>query len=335
MARFESALVILRHLQKGPAGKGELIRAVQEITPDAYDEANQEAQDSSFERDMKNVRQRLGADVICDRSSNLYYLNDPGPFFRLALSDDALSGLAFLLDAFDFDGTISDVVRPFLASVQNLLTAEQAQRLERFGSTLHLKLQNLDETKIAPIVWQKVNHAVSNRHVLRFDYLAPRHEKPEPRTHTVEPYDPVRYHRGHFELRAFCRHWSNPHGWEKSDAGWIRYRLDRIQPDTLEVLPEILHLSQRQKRLIAVCYRISPDLARGGVSQHFEEMEVGQPDKNGWVEVTGKTADLFEAERVFLAYGQHCVVLGPPALVTRMKQAASEMAQFYEDLSNL
>lgn len=189
--------------------------------------------------------------------------------------------------------------------------------------------------KIEPIVWQKVNHAISNRHVLRFDYLAPRHEKPEPRTHIVEPYDPVRYHQGHFELRAFCRYWSNPHGWEKADAGWIRYRLDRIQPDGLEVLPEILHLSQRQKRLVPVCYRISPDLARGGVSQHFEEMEVGQPDKNGWVEVTGKTTDLFEAERVFLAYGQHCVVLGPPELVTKMKQAASEMAQFYRDSPNL
>jgi len=330
MARFESALVILRHLQKGPADKGELIKVVQEAISDAYDKANQEAQNSSFERDMKNVRLRLGADVVCDRSSNLYYLNDPGPYFRLALSDDALSGLAFLLHAFDFDGTISEVVRPFLDSAQNLLTAEQAQRLERFGSTLHLKLQNLDETRITAMVWQKVNHAVSSRRVLRFDYLAPRHSEPEPRTHTVEAYDPVRYHKGHFELRAYCRHWSNPHGWEKSNAGWIRYRLDRIQPDSIEVLSEILHLSQRQKRLTEVRYRISPNLARGGVSHHFEQMEVEQPDENGWVTVRGQTTDLFEAERIFLAYGQHCIVLSPSELVVRMKQATAEMVEYYK-----
>ena len=329
MAKFESTLIILQRLQKGPANRQELIQAVQAVIPDAYDAMNQEARDSSFERDIKKVRHRLGADVVCDRSSNFYYLNDPGPYFRLAFSDDALSGLAFLLNAFDFEGTISDVVQPFLTSVQCFLTAGQAQQLERLGSTLRLKLQNLDETKIAPVAWEKINYAVSNRHILRFDYLAPRHAKPEPRTHTVEPYDPVRYHKGHFELRAYCRHWSNPHGWEKSNVGWLRYRLDRIQPDTVEILPEILHLSQRQKRLVSVCYRVSPELARGGVSQHFEEMDIGQPDENGWVTITGKTTDLFEAERVFLAYGQHCAVLGPPELVAKMKQAATEMTQFY------
>lgn len=334
MSKFESALVILRHLQKGPADKGELIRAVLEAIPDAYDVANPEAQGSSFERDIDRVRQRLGAEVPCDRSSNLYYLRDPGPYFRLALSDDALSGLAFLLDAFDFEGAISDVVRPFFKSVQTLLTAEQAQELERFGSTLHLKLQNLDELKIAPNVWQLVNYAVSNRQLLRFDYLAPRHEKPEPRTHTVEPYYPVRYHKGHFELRAYCRHWRNPNGLEKSNAGWIRYRLDRIQADGLVVLPQTLQLSQRHERLITVSYRISPELRRGGISQHFEDMKTEGPDEDGWLTVTGSTTDPFEAERVFLAYGQHCVVLGPPELVMKMKRATTKMAQFYEDVPN-
>lgn len=335
MARFEAALVIVHHLQKGPADKGELIRVVQEILPDAYDKANPEAQDSSFERDMNTVRRRLEADVVCDRSSNLYYLNDPGPFLRLALSDEAMAGLAFLLEVFDFDGTISDFVRPLLDLVQKSLSPVQAQQLERFHSTLHLKLQYLDETKIAPIVWQKVNYAVNSRRVLRFAYLSPRYENLEPHTHTVEAYNPVRFHRGHFELPAYCRHEYDLQGWEKSNPGWIRYRLDRIQPDSIEILSETLQLSQRQKRLALVRYRVSPVLARGGISPHFEEMEVGQPDENGWVEVTGKTADLFEAERLFLAYGQHCMVLSPPALVTRMKQAATQMAQFYEDFKSV
>ncbi len=55
MAKFESTLIILQRLQKGPANRQELIQAVQAVIPDAYDAMNQEARDSSFERDIKKV----------------------------------------------------------------------------------------------------------------------------------------------------------------------------------------------------------------------------------------------------------------------------------------
>lgn len=331
MARVREALIILRRLQQSPADKWALMKAVQSAIPSAYDLSNQEAQISRFERDLKNVRNWFEADIDWHRASGLYYLRSPNPYAKFAMSDEALSGLAFLMDAFDFEGQIRDLVKPLFETLQGVLTAQQAQDLERVGSTLHLKFKALEGTKINATVWQKVNYAIATRCVLKFDYIAPRHTNKEPRTHIVEPYDPIRFHKGHFELSAYCQKWRNPHGMEKTDAGWIRYRLDRIQSDGLEVLPEVLKLRQRQRRLTPIRYSISPRLARGGVSQYFEDMEVHQPDDQGWVTVTGKATDLFEAERIFLAYGQHCIVHEPPQLVQRMKQAVKGMAENYRE----
>lgn len=334
MARIEPALVILQRLQQGPASKGELIKAVLKVIPDAYDPVNDQARDSSFECDLKTLRYRLEADIACDRATNLYSLRDPGPFSRLAFSDDALASLAFLFSSFDIEGAIGDLARPFLQAVQSVLTAEQAQRLEHHSSLLHLKLQNLDQTIIAPIVWKRVNYAVSNRHVLRFKYRSTRPEEPSPLTHIVEPYDPARFHGGHFELRAYCRHCADSDGRTNTYTGWTRYRLDRILSDSIEVLPETLRLSQRKKPLFSLRYLVSPTLVRGGISRHFEDMRIEGPDENGWAVVTGKTTDLFEAERIFLAYGQHCIVLEPPELVKKMTETAVQLAEFYKNLAN-
>ena len=109
----------------------------------------------------------------------------------------------------------------------------------------------------------------------------------------------------------------------------VPYRLDRIVPEGLEVMPDILPPGQRQRRLLPICYRISPTLARGGISRHFEEMATSEPDENGWVTVTGKTTDLFEAKRILLAYGQHCVVLSPSSLRDDVREAVSNAAKLY------
>jgi predicted DNA-binding transcriptional regulator YafY len=322
------SLVILRRLQQGSADWKILMRAVRETLPDAYSTGTSETQRKCFDRDLENLRNQLGATIKWDPKVNIYRLIDIGPLGGLDLSDEALRGLALLLDTFGPENGASEIVHPLLSEVLSVLPLDRRRDLERTSSALRLDLRRLDSRKISPIVWEKVHRAATRRQVLRFQYLSPRHEQPIARTHTVEPYS-FRFHRGHYELRAYCRHWANRQGRERYEAGWFRYRLDRILAEGIEILPEKLPPGQRQRRMIRIRYRISPKLVAGGISRHFEEMDVGEPNAEGWVEVTGKTDDLFEAQRVFLGYGEHCVVLEPLDLVRKMKGVVQEMAKLY------
>ncbi len=319
---------MLRHLQRGPADRKTLMQAVREAVSDAYGPGNDDARRKRFERDLWNLRHRLGAWVEWDPVQRVYRLVDGGPWASLALPEEAMRGLAFLLETFGPESGAAEIVQPLLNALLAVLPADQRRRLEGQSAELRLDLRRLDEGEIAPLVWREVRRAVARRRVLRFRYLSPRHERPRPRTHTVEPYE-LRFHRGHYELRAYCRHWINPFGQERINAGWFRYRLDHILAEGLEVLPDVLPPGQRRRRQETVRYRLAPQLARGGVSRHFAEMTVSAPDAEGWVEVTGKTDDLFEARRILLAYGENCRVLAPPSLVREMEQAARGMADLY------
>jgi predicted DNA-binding transcriptional regulator YafY len=321
-------LAILRRLQQGPADRKAVMQTVREVLPDAYSTGTPDVHRKCFERDLENLRNQLAATVEWDPKVGVYRLIDVGPIGGLDLSDKALRGLALLLDTFGPESGASEVARPFLDGVLSALPSDRRRQMERTSSVLRLDLRRLDPEKTPPVVWEKVHRAVARRQVLRFQYLSPRHEQPIARTHTVEPYS-LRFHRGHYEIRAYCRHWASTQGQERYEVGWLRYRLDRILADGTEILPEKLPPDQRRRRMMRIRYRISPKLAAGGVSRHFEEMTIGEPDVEGWVEVTGKTDDLFEAQRVFLAYGEHCVVLEPLDLVRKMRGVVQEMAKLY------
>lgn len=327
-------LAILQRLQQGPANRKTLMQAVREALPDAYGTGTSDSRRKCFERDLENLRYQLGATVDWDPEANVYRLVDIGPSGYLSLSDKALRGLALLLNAFGPESGASEVVHPLLNEILSALPLDRQRRLERTSSALRLDLRRLDTGEIVPVVWEKVYRAVTQRQVLRFQYLSPQYEQSIARTHTVEPYI-LRFHRGHYELRAYCRHWTNPQGQERYEAGWLRYRLDRISAEGIEILPEKLPPGQRRRRMIRVRYRISPKLVAGGMSRHFEEMTAREPSAEGWVEVTGTTDDLFEAQRVFLAYGEHCVVLEPLDLVRKMKRVVQEMAKLYENSPDL
>jgi predicted DNA-binding transcriptional regulator YafY len=327
-------LAILRRLQQGPSNRTTLMQAVREALPDAYRTGTSDVQRKCFERDLENLRYQLGATVDWDPEASVYRLVDVGPLGCLDLSDKALRGLALLLDTFGPESGVSEIVRPLLNETLSALPLDRRRHLERTSSALYLDLRRLDTGEIVSIVWEKVHRAVTQRQILRFQYLSPQYEQSIARMHTVEPYL-LRFHWGHYELRAYCRHWSNLQGQERYEVGWLRYRLDRILAEGIEIFPEKLPPGQRRRRMIGIRYRISPKLVAGGVSRHFEEMTVGEPDAKGWMEVTGKTDDLFEAQRVFLAYGEHCVVLEPLDLRRKMKRVVQEMTKLYENSSDL
>ena len=320
------ALIILQQLQRGPASKKELMQAVRNIVPDAYTQPTESAQSRAFERDLDNLRKRLGANIPpWDRKLRAYYLLDSGSFARFDLSEEVLTSIAFLLETFGPDNGAYEILQPLLNFLEKGLTSEQLRRLERQSDPLRVNLSRLDAGTISPMVWEKVRFAVKQRRMVEFDYLSPRHEHPEPRRHQVEPFE-IRFERGHYYLRGYCLRWQNPEGYEGGKR-WFSYRLDHILSQNFILLNK--QTKPRSQRLIPIRYKIAPRLWRGGFTQRFEEMQANEPYDTQWVEIQAKVEDLFQAHRVFFFFGELCQAVEPPELVEMMKTAVSGMFQLY------
>lgn len=324
---MKRALLILRLLRQAPGDKATLIKMVRQILPDVYNETNDKAQSRTFERDLENIRLRLLATVEWQPRLRQYVLHDPGPFVQSDLSPEGLTGLAFLKDSFTTSEEIQRVIRPLLEWVEQIIPLEQIRQMTHQQAPIHLNIQRISEGDIHPEVWRKVIYAIKQRRVIAFYYASPFHEKHEARRHTVEPYEHY-FRSGHFYLKAYCLRWVAPNGFENGRFWANPYRLDYILPDDLELL-KMFALREQRPSMQQIRYKLSPQIARGGISSYFTDMEVGKPDESGWVVVTAYTDNEFEAFRTLLAYGDQCVVLEPPSLVSRIKQVAQSLTNLY------
>lgn len=320
-------LLILNHLRQGPADKQMLIQAVRGVMPDAYPETSDKAQGRTFERDLENARLRLLATIEWQPRLRQYVLHDPGPFVQSDLSLEALSSLAFLKDSFTTSVEIQKVIRPLLDWVEQAIPPEQMRQMTHQQAPIHLNIQHISEGEIHPEVWRKLIYAIKQRRIIAFYYASPFHEKNEARRHTVEPYEHY-YRGGHFYLKAYCLRWVAPNGYEDGRFWANPYRLDHILPDDLELLGTFV-TRQQQQPIQQIRYKVSPRIVRGGISRYFPDMEVGDPDEFGWVEVTARTDNEFEAFRTLLAYADQCVVLDPPSLLERMKRVTQSFGMYY------
>lgn len=326
------ALLLLQRLRRGPADKAQLIEAVRHALPDAYRAGGKSAA-RKFERDLENVRLRLEADVLWHAGLQQYVLVEAGPFAQSELPPDAIEGLAFLRDSFTTSEEIQAVIRPLLEWVEQAVPPKQLRRMTHQQTPILLNLSKISEAEIQPVVWEKVIYAIRHRRIIEFDYASPIHERSEPRRHRVEPYEHY-FRNGHFYLKAYCLRWVAPNGYENGRFWANPYRLDYILPADIQLHNQFVRREQRPA-LQRVWYKLSPQIVRGGISQYFQRMEVGEADEGGWVEVRGWTDNEFEAFRILLAYGDQCVVLGPPTLVERIKRVVHQMASSYGKTNEL
>lgn len=330
---MKRALLLLRFLRQAPSDKTTLISQIREAMPEAYTEDNEKVQSRTFERDLENVRYRLGAEVAWNPELRQYVLLSPGGLVQAELPDEALNGLAFLMDSFTTSEEIQAVIRPLLQWIEQTIPSEQMRRMKHQQVPVQLNVQRISEQDIHPDVWEKIIYAIKNRRVIEFFYTSPHHEKTEPRRHRVEPYEHY-FRNGHFYLKAYCLRWIAPNGFEGGKFWANPYRLNYIQPNDFVMLGSFVH-REKQALMMPIRYRLSPQIVRGGISRYFADMEVGEPDEEGWVEVAAITDNEFEAYRTLLAYGEHCIVLEPPTLVARLRQVAQSLYNVYLPSSSL
>jgi len=119
-----------------------------------------------------------------------------------------------------------------------------------------------------------------------------------------------------------------PHG-KRIQERFFRYRLGRIVSGSVQVLPHKMPLTPRRTPKYLVRYKLRPEIARFGVTEHFDDPKIETHD-DGSATVQGYADDVFEATRTLLHYGPGCQVLGGSEILREMRRLIEEMAKVYE-----
>ena len=280
-----------------------------------------------FENDLKRLRD-WGVDL--DHREGEYCLISYGEFSPVALGEAELDALAFLGETFAPGAPRSEAVQALVRAVADWLPENQHDSIAMRRQRLRMDLRRRDEDVIDPAVQATIERAISQHRLLRFNYLSPSQADGLARTHTVQPwqlfYDTTRHH---LYLEAYRLQVAGPTGvWKKEQ--WQPYRLGRIAPEGLTVLPDKFPVTPPKRPCYALEYLLAPEIARTGeISRHFAEMEIHETDAAGWVRVTATTHDLFAALRLLLHYGANCRVIGGSEARRAMQEEVQRLAELY------
>lgn len=321
---FLRVLAILKRLMEGPATNEELIRSVLEtVGADAYPSASS-ARKHAFKHDRDNLKKRLGVDHVWDPKTQLYILNDAGPYGRVALSPPMLRALSIL--SRQYDNAVGDLagVRDLVQQIIGWLPPETRIQIESASEEFTLDFeQDVDRSEIPMRVWETANRALNQRRKLTFNYLSPRRADRKPVFHELAPYQ-IRFQDGHWYLRGYSLNTGL-----QGEFPFLRFRMSYILDDErLRVSPTKVETRHRQPPRFLVHYRLAPEIGRGEISHRFAEMQITRND-DGSAEVRAVTDDVWDAARTLLAYGEACIVLGGSDLLREMRRRVEGMARNY------
>lgn len=296
-------------IEQYDATRDELIARVRKaLGAAAYGAAPEDA----LLRDVKWLKQ-LGYEIVPVEGYR-YRLVHFDPLLPLPLTREDVETLAAVrkaLAATLYAESIEHLVsslRPFLQpNLRPLLDAEPL---------LKLSAPLLDNLAPQQTTLRLFRRAREQRRQLTFLYQSPAQLEANPVRHTIEP-DAMEERDGHVYFEGYAPEFGSV----------LRYRLDRVEPESVEVLPARF-AGGRQRRATPIRYKLSPTVARLGATRRFDKHHEKKLD-DGWVEVSAETRDLFWASKILLKYGENCVVLEPPELVTEMKRVVVEMVRNY------
>ncbi|NJN68126.1 MAG: WYL domain-containing protein [Chloroflexaceae bacterium] len=317
---FQRRLGVVRRLIRGPATPETLIAAVKQTMSD---ETFPPDARSALRHDLAALRREFGC-VITFRAG-FYTLEDLGRLALLDLADEELEALAFLgrLAAESALPNAAHLVT-LLGRITSLLPPERQQQLAR--------IPNHPQVEVPAPVYDPPAHTLATlkralaRQQICFGYRSPYQGANETIQHRVAPYR--LFHRdGHTYLEAYCYECDL----ESLDNRYLLYRLNRIVPETLRVLPQCLPPVPPPRPAYALRYVLAPDVAcQQDISLWFDESRVTfQPDGSALVEA--QTPSLWQARQVILRYREHCRVLEPPELVQMIRETLDRMNEIYQE----
>jgi predicted DNA-binding transcriptional regulator YafY len=325
---FRRRLLLVRLLLRQSETREALIAAVQaELGEEGYPPAAEPA----LKHDLDALREEFGCAIRYDRTTRRYVLDDTGELALLDLPDASLEALAFLDASFPAGAALPEYahVRAMLDQVLKLLpAARRKQRPQQ--SAVRLELGERPVGRIDAGVLSKVRRAVAQRQELQFDYLST-FDDGAPRRHRVAPYQVFFRPEGHGYLDATLLEVTPSRGETLRSA--IDYRLDRIVPGSVVILPNKLGPERLAPPSYTLRYRLLPVVARRrDVAAFFPDTAIDYHDDGG-ATITARVTNLWQTRQVLLRYGTACVVLDPPELVALFKQTAEGLAGLYASRS--
>lgn len=317
---------LLLCLMRGPTPNDDLLKMIHEDARQNDDELVDSAARKRFEEDRSRLKTWFGAELDYSRAENTYtLLNITRPL--LDLSDESIQGMAFLTRTFSGnDAPMAPAVRAFLGQVSLLLPIRRRHEIDKQRGLLEMQLGVRDEDDISPETWEAVRTSVIERRQLEFTYFSASSSDGQPRSHRVEP---IRYFfdtvRKHYYLEAFWLESKSYLGTRDQKRRVQRFRMGRM---TLpHILPTHFPANQRipKKELV---YVLKPEVARMGVTRHFEDMQVIE-NEDGSARVHVMSSDLFFDLRTLLHYGDNCHVIGGDEAVQQMTSIVQRLAEIY------
>lgn len=326
---IKKGIILVRALHNGPASQESLRRVITQTFPDAFSQPEPSSRRKHFERIVHSLRHNLEAKIEYNRATKIYTLASSGPYLKMYLPADSLDGLAFIIHFLQEVPELLEEIKPLTDYLVGGLESEQAKLLSKKDSSLGPLIRKLNRVNIPHTTLTKIKQARTENRLLQFDYAASSiRSDTSPRCHIVEPYD-LALRDGNLYLDAFTLSASKKGDPPKQIDKWTPYRIDKILPANINILPNKFSANTRSRRLISFSYRVSPRIHGSNMVYHFECMEVGEPEADGWVTITAKTNNLFDVHRKLLSIGQQCQALHPPELIEHMKNSISEMSALY------
>jgi hypothetical protein len=277
------------------------------------------------------LRRRLGVEFSYSASSGIYTLLEAGPLLKLHLSETSLRAIYLLSQSFGGHVGEHSNIQTFLHEIFSYLSADIKVQLEapETGMDLNL-LQDVDPNHISKKVWEKVQRSIKGHRKLTFNYISPTYEDREKRLHQVAPIR-IQYQSGHWYLRAYRLLRRDASGNEDRQGVHLKYRLSYILDDEkLDVSTSVVPAPPQAEKY-PVHYRLLPPLSRGIISEHFDDMTTTNLE-DGSIEIRGYCNDPWEAGRLFLTYGEYCIVLGGSEVKNWMDKTISQLIENYPHL---
>lgn len=309
---------ILTLLHEGPQRYEQLRTALDRDHLFLYDPAEdsdtiQRKQRYQFRHDLRVLR--LHYQITFDKKEQSYSLLETP--FGLSFSQKHIAAFALALDTFQqMHIPYADDMRDLFSFLLSRLPEHQQRAIIEQRRALNIDLhEKTDYRQIDPATFTEVERAILCGQQLAFTYRSP--SKGKEVRHVIEP-QPLIYKDGHVYLS----------GWSLDYQNELRFRLDYILPGTAKMLNIRIAPSRPSRRTYLLRYRLTPTLARNGVSHQFPEQEVEEhPD--GSATVTARVSDLFEVRQIMLKYAENCTVESPPELLERMRPVAIHFARTY------
>lgn len=323
---FRRRLLLVRTLLRSAASSETLIATV---NAELGDQGYPDAAAAALKHDFDALKGEYGCRISYDRRSRTYFLEDLGELALLDLPDECLEALTFLEASFPEGSGLPEHanLRALLDRVLLLLPPIRQTQQRRRRSTIRLSVAA--GQRIDPDVLALVKYAIEQRRELVFDYLS-NFDPGKPRRHRVAPYSITFRPEGHSYLDATLLE-VNPRGGETIHAA-IDYRLDRMLPGSVSVLPTLLPPIRPSLPRYKLRYTLVAQVARRrDVATYFPDTQIFYHD-DGSAEVTATVTNLWQARQQLLRYGDACQVLEPPELVALFRKTAEGLSQLYPPL---